>query len=667
MLKITPQLLLKFNYLSGLIYDQDKSQFVYVKSNANLEKNDYSHELYHFKDGVSKLIFTFKKKGIIAFEDKNNLLISHTTNKAEEKLSKDKKTIVYRLNLVSKKLSKAYVFDFEVSSLKVLNKKQLLLTATMQPLNHQLYNNDKKKRDLVIKQLKANELYEDINEIPFQSNGVGFNANRRNQLFIYETKSKLVKPLLKPNFDANNIKISDDNSKLYFTGGDVAMVATPYSRIYMLDLKSFKLSAVYNQLDYSISAIHLLGNKLIVAASNMKQYGMNQNKDFYTLVGSKLKLLTKFGQAMWSSVGTDVRLGGAPLSIVIKDKLYFVSTIDDHNDLYSLDVNGKLIMEYSAPGSIDGLVLSNNKVYAIMMVEQKLQELYHLDLKSKAIKQLSKFNESVLKNYYVAKPNVLVYKGKEHQVKGYVMLPPNFNPTKKYPMILDIHGGPKTVYGQIYMHETQFWVNQGYIVVLCNPRGSDGKGDKFADIRGKYGTIDYNDIINFMDLAIKQYPSIDQSNLFVTGGSYGGFMTNWIVGHTTRFKAAVTQRSISNWLSFYGTSDIGYYFATDQTAGHPVIDTDKLWNQSPLKYAPAIKTPLLIVHSDQDYRCPIEQAMQLFTVLKAQGVETKLVWMKNENHELTRAGKPAARIKNLIEIINWFNAKSGKALIKNEA
>jgi dipeptidyl aminopeptidase/acylaminoacyl peptidase len=144
-------------------------------------------------------------------------------------------------------------------------------------------------------------------------------------------------------------------------------------------------------------------------------------------------------------------------------------------------------------------------------------------------------------------------------------------------------------------------------------------------------------------------------------------MTNWIVGHTTRFKAAVTQRSISNWLSFYGTSDIGYYFATDQTGGHPVVDTDKLWNQSPLKYAPKMKTPLLIVHSDQDYRCPIEQAMQLFTVLKAQGVETKLVWMKNENHELTRAGKPQARIKNLIEIINWFNAKSGKALIKNEA
>ena len=244
----------------------------------------------------------------------------------------------------------------------------------------------------------------------------------------------------------------------------------------------------------------------------------------------------------------------------------------------------------------------------------------------------------------------MVYKGKNHSVKGYVMLPPNFNPTKKYPVILDIHGGPKTVYGQIYMHESQVWANAGYIVVLSNPRGSDGKGDAFADIRGKYGTIDYEDIMNFLDLALTKYPAADKTNLFVTGGSYGGFMTNWIVGHTNRFKAAVTQRSISNWLSFYGTSDIGYYFAKDQTAGHPVLDTEKLWNQSPIKYAPKMTTPLLIVHSDQDYRCPIEQGMQLFTVLKAQGVETKLLWMKNENHELTRAGKPQARLKNQKEI-----------------
>ena len=131
-------------------------------------------------------------------------------------------------------------------------------------------------------------------------------------------------------------------------------------------------------------------------------------------------------------------------------------------------------------------------------------------------------------------------------------------------------------------------------------------------------------------------------------------MTNWIVSHTDRFKAAATQRSISNWISFYGTSDIGFYFAKDQTDGHPLLDTDKLWAQSPLKYAMHVKTPLLFIHSDEDYRCPIEQAMQFYSVLKTNQVDTKLVWFKGENHDLSRGGKPQARLKRLNEITNWF-------------
>ncbi len=133
-------------------------------------------------------------------------------------------------------------------------------------------------------------------------------------------------------------------------------------------------------------------------------------------------------------------------------------------------------------------------------------------------------------------------------------------------------------------------------------------------------------------------------------------MTNWIVGHTDRFKAAATQRSISNWLSFHGTSDIGFYFSKDQTAGHPNTNTDTLWEQSPMKYALNVKTPLLFIHSDEDYRCPIEQAMQFYTIIKEKGVDTKFIWFKGETHELSRSGKPQARIKRLKEITDWFEA-----------
>ena len=234
------------------------------------------------------------------------------------------------------------------------------------------------------------------------------------------------------------------------------------------------------------------------------------------------------------------------------------------------------------------------------------------------------------------------------------MVPEDYNPDQSYPAILDIHGGPKTAYGQVYYHEMQYWVNEGYIVMYCNPTGSDGKGGEFADIRGKYGTIDYEDIMAFTDKILSKYKAIDQKRLYVTGGSYGGFMTNWMIGHTHRFKAAATQRSISNWISFHATSDIGYYFASDQNGAHPFDDLNKLWDHSPLKYIKNVKTPLLMIHSDEDYRCPIEQAMQFFVPLKERGIDTKLIWFKGENHELSRGGKPQARIKRLTEITHWF-------------
>jgi dipeptidyl aminopeptidase/acylaminoacyl peptidase len=290
----------------------------------------------------------------------------------------------------------------------------------------------------------------------------------------------------------------------------------------------------------------------------------------------------------------------------------------------------------------------------IGLYKQKLQEIYVYDFAYQKLIQLTKFNQKVLKNKYIAKPKEFIVKKETHEVKGFVLFPKDYNPNLKYPCILDIHGGPKTVYGKVYYHEMQVWANLGYVVIFANPRGSDGKGNEFADIRGKYGTIDYDDLMDFTDLILKRVKSIDPSKLFVTGGSYGGFMTNWIVGHTNRFKAAVTQRSISNWLSFHGTSDIGFYFSKDQTAGHPNIDTTKLWNQSPMKYAMEVETPLLFIHSDQDYRCPIEQAMQFYSILKEKGLPTKLIWFKGESHELSRSGKPHARQKRLNEITNWF-------------
>ncbi len=172
-------------------------------------------------------------------------------------------------------------------------------------------------------------------------------------------------------------------------------------------------------------------------------------------------------------------------------------------------------------------------------------------------------------------------------------------------------------------------------------------------MRGDYGNGDYKDIMSAVDYIASKYDWIDSDNLGVTGGSYGGFMTNWIVGHTNRFKAAVTQRSISNWISFRGVSDIGYYF-TDWQILAGLDDLDKLWLHSPLKYAKDVETPLLILHGEEDIRCPIEQGEQLFIELKSRGKETEFVRFPESSHDLSRSGKPSLRIQRLAHIARWF-------------
>lgn len=291
------------------------------------------------------------------------------------------------------------------------------------------------------------------------------------------------------------------------------------------------------------------------------------------------------------------------------------------------------------------------------MLDQKLQELYLYDMNTKECTLISVFNTKVLKNKYVAKPEKVSVLSNNIEIEGWVLKPKDFDHEKSYPAILDIHGGPKTVYGEVFYHEMQVWANKGYFVYFLNPVGSDGRGNEFADIRGKYGMDDYQNIMDFTDKVLDLYPSIDASKLAVTGGSYGGFMTNWIIGHSKRFVCAASQRSISNWISFYGVSDIGVRFTKDQQGVDDLVnDQEKLWWHSPLKYVNEVETPTLFIHSDQDYRCPMEQAMQMFTAIRARNIESKLVYFKGENHELSRGGKPIHRVKRLSEITNWIKS-----------
>ncbi len=225
-------------------------------------------------------------------------------------------------------------------------------------------------------------------------------------------------------------------------------------------------------------------------------------------------------------------------------------------------------------------------------------------------------------------------------------------------LVLQVHGGPHTNYGYGFYLEFQLLAAQGYTVVYGNPRGSTSYGADFTTtMQGRYGTVDADDVLAIADAARGAHTD-PKAPTHLTGGSYGGFMTNWLVSQTDLFRSAVTQRSICNWLSFYGTSDIGYNFATVEVGGNPWDDLGKLWQQSPLKHVANVTTPLLIIHAEDDHRCPVEQAEQFFVALKRLGKETQLLRFPDEGHELSRSGRPDRRVERLDAIIDWFEAHS---------
>lgn len=249
-----------------------------------------------------------------------------------------------------------------------------------------------------------------------------------------------------------------------------------------------------------------------------------------------------------------------------------------------------------------------------------------------------------------------------HDIQGWYILPPDYEMGKQYPLALNIHGGPHVMWGastQSIWHEMQFQAAQGYVVFYCNPRGAGGYGESFQMALHKaWGDVAYEDIMAGVDKLISM-GFVDTERMVLTGGSYGGYMTAWIVGHTDQFKAAVSIRGVYNLLSFYGTSDVPLLI-TNEYDVEPWEDPTTLWQHSPLAYAHNIKTPLLIIHSENDFRVPISEGEQLFAYVRRSGGTVRMIRFPREGHELSRSGEPEHRVSSLQHMIDWFDQYTGK-------
>ena len=283
-------------------------------------------------------------------------------------------------------------------------------------------------------------------------------------------------------------------------------------------------------------------------------------------------------------------------------------------------------------------------------------QIYLKDLGKGTKIKLTKVNEDILAKIDLGEIEEVWFKGAaDNDLQGWILKPPKFDPKKKYPSILEIHGGPYLQYGNLFMHEFRFLAANGYVVYFCNPRGGQGYGEKHAKaIDNNWGGPDYDDLMKWADL-ISRKPYIDKNKMGVTGGSYGGYMTNWIIGHTNRFAAAVTQRSVSNLISMWGSSDFNWLFQFDFGLKPPFENLANYWKQSPMAFIGNAKTPTMVIHNEQDHRCQIEQGEQVFVALQTLRVDSEFVRFPDEPHGLSRGGRTDRRIERLNSILRWFD------------
>ncbi|MGG1659858.1 S9 family peptidase [Brevibacillus sp. NRS-1366] len=341
--------------------------------------------------------------------------------------------------------------------------------------------------------------------------------------------------------------------------------------------------------------------------------------------------------------------------------MYFIASERGNSGIYYTTLDGKVTQISGGERNVYGFSFHEKEQKLIMAVSDPFipGDLFELNLGTKEERRLTDVNQELLAELELPTPEEIEFEAEDGwKLHGWMLRPVGYQQGEKYPMVLQIHGGPHSMYGNTFFHEFQLLAAKGYAVLYTNPRGSFGYGERFVQACcGDYGGNDYRDLMSAVQYACEHFDFVDESRLGVAGGSYGGFMTNWIVGQTNHFKAAVTDRSICNWTSFYGVSDIGYYFTAEEIQANPFTNPEKMWQHSPIRLVANIETPLLIMHGEQDHRCPIEQAEQLFITLKHQGkAPVSFIRFPGASHELSRSGDPEQRVLRLQYTADWFDS-----------
>ena len=365
------------------------------------------------------------------------------------------------------------------------------------------------------------------------------------------------------------------------------------------------------------------------------------------LNGGEAERLTPESLYVGLMLVADVHYGGYGRALEPDDEggFWFSVTEAGEGRLYRLRPDGRVEGPLELPGSLAAFTVVDGKVHHTL-----LEDFARPPVLYQGPELRYDPNADFLAGW--PRPEAFSWRAPEgHEVPGWVLLPEGEGP---HPAVLYVHGGPHAAYGRAMLFEFYLLRARGLAVVYANPRGSVGYGQDYAQIKGRWGEVDAADLLGFLDAAVDRF-GLDAGRLGVAGGSYGGFMTNWLTAnYPKKFKAAATQRSICNWTSFWGASDIGIRFAELELGAGLWEAPELYWQKSPLAHAQALETPTLVVHAEQDHRCPIDQGETWFAALVARGVPARFLRVPEEGHELSRSGRPDRRVKRLEEIVDWL-------------
>jgi dipeptidyl aminopeptidase/acylaminoacyl peptidase len=516
-----------------------------------------------------------------------------------------------------------------------------------------------------------------ITRAVYRSNGAGYVDNKHPQHVWVVSAPKAgdekvtPKQLTSGRYDDGNVAWAKDSSRLYFVSdhNNEPYYELPTTNIYSVSVTGGEPQKL-TSFDMGSGALSVSpdGKKFAFYASPNKPVQSYTEPDLWVMdiaPNAVPKNLTKdFSADLGSGVGGDNTAprapgGNPPIWSADGGKIYAPFAKEGKANVGAFD---------STTGRETNVTSGNQAVVSVRSVPDasrfallistptRVGDLYWLDGTSGQPRQLTHINDELFSKLNLTEPEEVWYTSFDgKKVQTWIQKPPDFDPNKKYPLILNIHGGPHAAYGFIFDHEFQWMAAKGYVVLYPNPRGSTSYGQEFGNIiQYHYPGDDYKDLMAGVDEVLKR-GYIDEKRLGVTGGSGGGLLTNWTITQTTRFAAAVSQRDISDWADWWYTADFTLFQPT-WFKSPPFEDPEDYRARSPITYINKVQTPLMLILGETDYRTPTSSGgEQMFRALKYRKIPTVMVRFPNETHELSRSGQPWHRIERLEHIVGWFD------------